>query len=72
MGFAVSKRLGNAVVRNKSKRRMRELYRERREEVGNQRIVIMAKKGLDRADFQTLKAEWDHFLRKGPFGSVDP
>lgn len=72
VGFAVSKRLGNAVVRNKAKRRMRELYRDRRQELGNMQIVMMAKKGLHSAGFQTLKSEWDHFIRKANIEKPNP
>ncbi|HDQ46257.1 MAG TPA: ribonuclease P protein component [bacterium] len=63
VGFAVSKHTGNAVVRNRMKRRMRELFRQRQHEIGPFQIVFLARKGLDRTDFQKLRREFDRFLR---------
>lgn len=63
VGFAVSKRLGNAVKRNRMKRRMREIYRFRRTQIGSLEMILVAKSGLERARFQDLQEGFDRFLR---------
>ncbi len=64
IGFAVSKRLGNAVIRNRMKRRMREIYRHRREKIGNVEMILLAKNGLDHARFCDLVKEFERFILK--------
>ncbi len=56
MGFTATKKLGNAVVRNRAKRRMREIARL---EFGANRegydIVMVAREGITTAPFATLR-----------------
>jgi ribonuclease P protein component len=56
MGFTATKKLGNAVVRNRAKRRMREIARL---EFGANRegfdIVMVAREGITIAPFATLR-----------------
>jgi ribonuclease P protein component len=57
VGFTVSSKVGNAVVRNKVRRRLRELFRTRR---------AALPKGLDMvliARASAAKAEWPDFVR---------
>jgi len=50
LGFAVPKAVGNAVVRNRIKRQLREVWRERLERVPAGRdYVLIAKPGLSEA-----------------------
>lgn len=53
-GFITSKRLGNAVIRNRVRRRLREIVRVQPLESGWD-VVLSAKAAAARADFQHLK-----------------
>jgi ribonuclease P protein component len=53
-GFIVSKRVGGAVVRNRVKRRLREIVRTLHLKLGTD-IIISARPPAAQAEFQTLK-----------------
>jgi ribonuclease P protein component len=59
VGYTVTKKIGNAVVRNRMKRRFRELARDviaSQGAVGSDHILIGRAGGIDR-DFATLRAD---------------
>ena len=59
IGYTATKRLGNAVIRNKSKRRMRELAKKVLIKYGKKNFyyVIIAKTPILKMPFKTLELE---------------
>ena len=58
-GFVTSKRLGNAVVRNRMRRRMREVVRRHQHAVtAGLWIVLIARPGAAKASYEQLEHEW--------------
>ena len=56
VGFTATKKLGNAVVRNRVKRRLSEIVREQLDAIEVDDIVIRALPAAGKADFATLRA----------------
>ncbi len=55
-GFSVSKRVGNAVARNRVRRIMKEVYRGYRQELNpNVYLIVIARKGIERMSFFEIK-----------------
>jgi len=61
--FAISRRVGNAVTRNRVKRRLREILRLSPLSEGFD-IVIVARPAAAETDFQTLKTELTTLLKR--------
>jgi ribonuclease P protein component len=58
-GFVTSKRIGNAVMRNRVRRRLREIVRQRQDQLRNRIwIVTIARPAATRASYQELEDEW--------------
>lgn len=71
LGFITSRRVGGAVVRNRVRRRLRELARASRPQIRpGHWIVIIARANAARADFAALKKEWLALARRA--GVLDP
>ncbi|MEM8724811.1 MAG: ribonuclease P protein component [Pseudomonadota bacterium] len=73
-GITVTKKIGNAVVRNRMKRRFRELLRAALPELGlpdHDHVLIGRSGGIER-DFQTMAAELERALAKAREGKGDP
>lgn len=64
-GFVVSKRVGNAVIRNRVKRRLSEIVRAELNTIETADIVIRAHPAAATADFATLKAGIAPLLVRG-------
>jgi ribonuclease P protein component len=62
-GFMVSRRIGNAVVRNKVKRRLREAVRLTPVKAGWDAVFI-ARRGTERAGYHELKQAAGNLLRR--------
>jgi ribonuclease P protein component len=57
VGFTVSKKVGNSVIRNSIKRRLREFYRQNKSLFILADINIVAKKGAEVLDFHHVSTE---------------
>ncbi len=58
-GFVTARRLGGAVVRNRVRRRLREIVRRHQEEIIDaQWIVTIARAKAARASYRQLEDEW--------------
>ncbi|MGR3636385.1 MAG: ribonuclease P protein component [Shimia sp.] len=67
IGFTCSKKVGNAVARNRAKRRMREVARLMLPELGKpgwDYVLIGRKDETDQRDFVTLQGDLRYALRK--------
>lgn len=64
VGFSVSKKVGNAVTRNKIKRRLRECFRPHLRDVKNGLYVIVARPSAANATFQSLQKDVAYLLKK--------
>ena len=62
-GFSVSKRLGNAVVRNRIKRRLKSAAKDVIAQEGWD-LVVIARQGARTADYWSLKRSLDRLLRR--------
>jgi len=63
-GFSIKKALGGAVVRNRIRRRLREIARLHREEIpAGWDIVIHPKSSVAKAPFETLTADFRRLLK---------
>ncbi|WFL79043.1 ribonuclease P protein component [Altererythrobacter arenosus] len=73
-GITVTKKVGNAVVRNRMKRRFRELLRAALPEHGlpdHDHVLIGRDRGIER-DFAKLAQELDEALARAAEGKGDP
>jgi len=63
-GFSISKKLGKAVVRNKLKRRLREIMRLKTDLKKGYDLVIIARRPAINLDYTELEGEVDKLLHK--------
>ena len=64
-GFVTSRRIGGAVVRNRVRRRFREMVRKHQHELrGGFWFVLVAKNGAASASYHSLEDEWLRLARR--------
>ena len=64
VGFSVSRKVGNAVIRNRTKRRLRECFRPWLGDVKPGLYVIIARPSAAKATFQSLQKDMRYLLKK--------
>ena len=64
VGFSVSKKVGNAVTRNKIKRRLKEMFRLQIPSLVNGFYVVVARPSATSATYQTLNKSLRYLLNK--------
>lgn len=69
-GFMVSKRVGNAVVRNKVRRRLREAVRAN-QVLGGWDAVFIARRGIEQAGFSQVQRAAGNLLRRARLLAID-
>lgn len=64
VGFSVSRKVGNAVVRNRTKRRLRECFRPHLGDLKTGLYVVVARPSAAKAAFQSLDRDLRYLLKK--------
>lgn len=65
LGLVTTRRTGNAVARNRIRRRLREIFRKHREALDQKcDIVVIARKAAAEAAFSELESEWVRLARR--------
>ena len=65
VGFAVTKKVGHAVVRNKIRRRLREIVKNQLQNLKqNYNIIVVAKDNITNARFDELANEFNKLIKK--------
>ena len=65
VGFAVTKKIGHAVVRNKIRRRLREIVQKQLQSLKqNFNIIVVAKESVSEASFEKLTLELTKLFKK--------
>jgi ribonuclease P protein component len=64
VGFTASKKVGNAVIRNRCKRRLRALFAEFAPYLNGGSFVWVAKESMNQATYETLKRDCRHVLTR--------
>ena len=64
VGYTASKKVGNAVIRNRSKRRMRALVKEYETQIHLGTLIVVAKEAMTDTSYDTFKKDFYRSLKK--------
>lgn len=64
VGFSVNNKIGKAIVRNKVKRRMRAIVRDKVKFLKGCQCVFVAKQGIDELEYEELSCQIDKLFTK--------
>lgn len=64
VGFTVSKKVGNAVVRNRVKRRLREIFRREKGWFAARDLIVIVQPKAAELSFDALRAEAEKAVRR--------
>ena len=65
LGITITKKVGNAVVRNKIRRRIKEIYRLNLHKIkGGYDLIIIPKKNVVDISFKDLESALNHILKR--------
>jgi ribonuclease P protein component len=64
IAFVASKKIGNAVVRNKAKRRLRAIFLEYENKIQEGSYIFIAKEALNNRDFKGIKKDFDFAFKR--------
>ena len=64
VGFTASKKVGNAVVRNRAKRRLRAIFAEFAPLLKDGSYVLVAKASMPETSYEALKRDCRHVLKR--------
>ena len=68
LGISASKKLGNAVVRNRLRRTVKEIWRKHQDRIAAQYdYVVIVRKAAVQLDFHQMEKSMLHLLKKGSF-----
>ena len=63
VGLSVSKKLGNAVVRNRIKRKIRHVLMQHQKQLVQADFVVIARKGVEELDYHQVEQNLLHVLK---------
>ena len=73
VGFITSKRVGNAVERNRLRRRLREIFRLHQDQLApNLWVVTIARNPARQASYQRLESDWLQLARRASILCAQP